>query len=55
MFARIQQLIVADQPYSFLVENVRLAAINTRIRGAEVNAATPYFNIDEWFVMNAKE
>jgi len=55
VFDRIQQLIVADQPYSFLVENVRLAAINTRIQGAEINAATPYFNIDEWYVMSAKE
>jgi peptide/nickel transport system substrate-binding protein len=52
---RIQELIVADQPYTFLVENVRLAAINTRVRGAKVNAATPYFNIDEWYVKSAGE
>ena len=52
---RIQELIVADQPYTFLVENVRLAAINTRVRGAKVNAATPYFNIDEWYVTSAGE
>ncbi len=53
VFDRIQQLIVADQPYTFLVENIRLAAINTRVRGVEVNAATPYFNIDEWYVTSA--
>jgi peptide/nickel transport system substrate-binding protein len=47
---RIQELIVADQPYTFLVENVRLTAHNSRIRGARINAATPFFNVDEWTV-----
>jgi len=47
---RIQELIVADQPYTFLVENVQLSAHSTRLAGAEINAATPYFNADEWFV-----
>jgi peptide/nickel transport system substrate-binding protein len=47
----IQELIVADQPYTFLVENTRLTPINSRVRGAKINAATPYFNLDEWYVM----
>jgi peptide/nickel transport system substrate-binding protein len=47
---RIQELIVADQPYTFLLENTRITAHSSRIRGAEINAATPYFNIDEWYV-----
>ena len=47
---RIQEIIVASQPYTFLVENVRLTAHTHRIRGAQINAATPYFNIDEWYV-----
>ena len=45
---RIQKLIADDQPYTFLVENVRLAGVSARVRGAEINAATPFFNIDEW-------
>jgi len=45
---RIQALIVADQPYTFLVENTRLVGVNSRIRGAQINDATIFFNIDEW-------
>jgi len=52
LFDRIQALIVADQPYAFLVENMRLSAIATRIRDAEINDASPYFNLEEWYVEN---
>jgi len=47
---RIQELIVADQPYTFLVENVRLSGLNSRVRGADINDATPYFNLEEWWI-----
>jgi len=46
----IQEIVVADQPYTFIVENARITVHSARINGAEINAATPYFNIDEWFV-----
>jgi len=45
---RIQELIVADQPYTFLVENTRLVGLNSRIHGAKINDATIFFNVDEW-------
>jgi len=48
---RIQELIVADQPYTFLLENTRLTVHSSRIKGAEINAATPFFNIAEWYVV----
>jgi len=50
VFDLIQELIVADQPYTFLLENTRVTAHSKRIQGALINAATPYFNIDEWSV-----
>jgi peptide/nickel transport system substrate-binding protein len=50
LFDRIQELITADQPYTFLVEHLRLVGLNSRLRGADINDATPYFNIDEWYV-----
>ena len=50
LLKRIQQIIVADQPYAFLVENRRLIGINSRVRGADVNDATPYFNLEEWWI-----
>jgi len=50
IFDQIQELIVGDQPYTFLVENTRLTAHGSRIRGAEINAATPYFNVHEWYI-----
>jgi len=48
LFAEIQQLIVDDQPYAFLVESRRLNALSRRIEGAIINDATPYFNLPEW-------
>ena len=45
---RIQEIIVADQPYTFLVENVRLVGLDSRVQGADINDATIYFNVDEW-------
>jgi peptide/nickel transport system substrate-binding protein len=46
----IQEHIVADQPYTFLYEAERLVAVNRRVRGAVINDATPYFNIESWWV-----
>ena len=48
LFDRIQELIVADQPYTFLVENTRLVGLNSRVRGADINDATLFFNVSEW-------
>ena len=48
---RIQALIVADQPYTFLVENTRLVGLNSRVRGADINDATLFFNVTEWEVV----
>jgi peptide/nickel transport system substrate-binding protein len=48
LYSRIQQLIVTDQPYTFLVEGRKLRAISTRISGSIQNDATPYFNLEEW-------
>jgi peptide/nickel transport system substrate-binding protein len=50
MLDRIQEIIVADQPYTFLVENVRLVGLDSRIRNADINDATIYFNIADWYV-----
>jgi peptide/nickel transport system substrate-binding protein len=47
---RIQELIVEDQPYTFLAETDRLVGVNRRLVGAEFNAATPYFNLEEWSI-----
>ena len=47
---RIQALIVADQPYTFLVENTRLVGLNSRVKGADINDATLFFNVTEWEV-----
>jgi len=48
LYGQIQQLIVADQPYTFLVEGRKLRAISTRVRGSIQNDATPYFNLEAW-------
>lgn len=53
MLLEVQEIIHRLQPVTFLYEGHRLDAISTRIRGAEINAATPYFNLDAWFVRTA--
>jgi peptide/nickel transport system substrate-binding protein len=50
LFDRIQELIVADQPYTFLYESHRRSALNRRVHGADINAASPYFNLEDWWV-----
>ena len=50
LFDRIQEIIVADQPYTFLVENVRLVGLDSRVQGADINDATIYFNVEDWAI-----
>jgi peptide/nickel transport system substrate-binding protein len=50
IFDRIQELIVADQPVTFLYESDKLVAVNRRIRGARINSSSVFFNADEWTV-----
>lgn len=45
---RIQHLIVEDQPVTFLYEVTQLVGIHRRILGADINAASVFFNIREW-------
>jgi len=52
---RIQEIIVEQQPYTFLYELRRTAAINRRISGAVINDATPYYNLDEWYVIEGQQ
>jgi len=46
---RIQELIVFDQPVTFLYERNELVGLSRRIRGANVNAAGLFFNVQEWY------
>ena len=50
MYDRIQALIAADLPYTFLYEGDRLDGLNVRVHNAVINDASPFFNIDEWYV-----
>jgi peptide/nickel transport system substrate-binding protein len=47
---RIQEIIVAEQPYTFLVEHTRLVGLNSRIKKTDINDASVFFNIDEWSI-----
>ncbi len=46
---RLQELIVADQPATFLYESNMLVATSRHLRGADINSASLYFNVDEWY------
>ena len=49
VFDRIQEIIVDDQPVTFLYESKQLVGINRRIHGADINAVGVFFNIEEWY------
>jgi peptide/nickel transport system substrate-binding protein len=45
---RIQDLIVADQPVTFLYEADQLVGVTRRLEGANINAAGVFFNVEDW-------
>jgi peptide/nickel transport system substrate-binding protein len=49
IFDRIQEIIVEDQPVTFLYEAKDIVAIDRRIRGADINALGVFFNLEEWY------
>ncbi len=49
LFDRIQELIVADQPATFLYESTQLVATSRELRGADINSAALFFNVEEWY------
>jgi peptide/nickel transport system substrate-binding protein len=49
LYDRIQELIVADQPVTFLYEADRLVGLSRHIRNADINAASVFFNVGEWY------
>lgn len=47
---RAQEIIVEDQPVTFLYEAVRLVGLSRRVKGANINPISPFFNLPEWYV-----
>ncbi len=47
---RAQGIIHRDQPYTFLWEPQRLAAVNRRVRNAQPNPLSSYFHLQEWWL-----
>jgi hypothetical protein len=41
---------VEDQPVTFLYEAVRLVGLSRRVKGANINPISPFFNLPEWYV-----
>ncbi len=48
LLVRIQDLIVTDQPVTFLYEANQLVGVTRKLEGANINAAGIFFNVDEW-------
>ncbi len=46
---RAQELIVEDQPATFLYEADQLVGVSRHLRGAEINAASVFFNVADWY------
>jgi peptide/nickel transport system substrate-binding protein len=49
LFDRAQALIVEDQPVTFLYEADQLVGMSRHLRGADINAASVYFNVADWY------
>ena len=47
-FERLQQIIHADQPYTFLWEPQKICAVRNELRDVHPNAMSTYFNLPEW-------
>jgi peptide/nickel transport system substrate-binding protein len=50
MLAEIQQILHRDQPFTFLWETQRLAAIGEGVRGADPNPVSTYYNLRDWWI-----
>ncbi|MGE5235527.1 MAG: peptide-binding protein [Acidobacteriota bacterium] len=50
LYDRIQELIVEDQPVTFLYEAQQLTGIQRRIRGADINSLSVFFNVPDWYL-----
>jgi len=48
ILVRIQDLIVTDQPVTFLYEANQLVGVTRKLEDANINAAGIFFNVDEW-------
>jgi peptide/nickel transport system substrate-binding protein len=46
---RAQELIVRDQPATFLYEADQLVGVSRHVRGADINAASVFFNVPDWY------
>lgn len=49
MFERIQRVLHAEQPYTFLWEPQRLAGVRRELGEVEPNALSPLFNLARWW------
>lgn len=54
LWIEAQRLIAADHPYLFLVEGIRLVAVDRRVRHADINSASVLFNLESWEVEGAR-
>ncbi len=50
VLAHFQARVYADQPYLFLVEQPHFLVLARRIRGAEPNVISPYWNLPQWWI-----
>ncbi|MFZ5785207.1 MAG: ABC transporter substrate-binding protein, partial [Acidobacteriota bacterium] len=47
---RIQEILVEDQPVTFLYEAQQLTAISRRVGGADINPLSVFFNVQDWYL-----
>jgi peptide/nickel transport system substrate-binding protein len=50
MLREIQEILHHEQPFSFLWETQRLAAIRTGVMGADPNPVSTYYNLRDWWI-----
>jgi peptide/nickel transport system substrate-binding protein len=55
MWKRVQELIVEDQPYTFLFILDRIYGVNERVRGTVPDTRGYYRNLSEWWIPAARQ
>jgi len=49
IYDRLQELIVGDQPVTPMYEATQLVGIRRQLHGADINSASVFFNVEEWY------
>jgi peptide/nickel transport system substrate-binding protein len=55
LWYEVQELIVQDQPYTFLYTIDTIAGVNERVRGTRPDFRGLYVNLEDWWIPSERQ